>query len=76
MTCRLWRGGYFRWAIVSGGHAGIRPAESDLASAMIRASVDIGFGRTATTRERDLLAADHRCCGRAVEHPKRDLSRQ
>ena len=81
-ACRLWREGYFRWAIVSGGITpGSELSECEIiADAMVaRDSVQYhpeGRPGDEYRRERHLLSADHRCRAGAYQHPQRDLSRQ
>ena len=82
-ACRLWREGFFRWSIVSGG---VTPG-SDLSECEIIAAqwsraafppnVILREHRAMNTGENvDLLAADHRRSTRARQYPQRDLPRQ
>ncbi len=66
-ACRLWREGYFRWAIVSGGITpGSELSECEIiADAMVARGIPCrnhpeGRSRDEHRRERDLLAAGHR----------------
>ena len=82
-ACRLWREGYFRWAIVSGG---VTPG-SDLSECEIIAGAMVARGvpadiilredRAMNTGENVIFSLpiiDARA--RARQHPQRDLSRQ
>ncbi len=80
---RLWREGFFRWSIVSGG---VTPG-SKLSECEIIKTAMVGQGippecileehpRDQHRRKRHLLAADHRGRARAREYPQRDLPRQ
>ena len=72
-ACRLWREGYFRWSIVSGGITpGSKRSECDIiADAMIARGIPAEIilrrrPRDQHRRERDLLAAGHRRRARAA----------
>src|SRR6202008_243152 len=67
-ACRLWRGGVFRWAVVSGGRDpgfgafGMRRDQTDdgRRRGAVR-SYPGGASRDKHRRERDVLATHHRC---------------
>ena len=82
-ACRLWRAGYFRWAIVSGGitPGSDRPECDIIADAMIAGGVPADIilreDRAMNTGENVIFSLPiHRRRAGIEKHPQRDLPRQ